>query len=71
METSYWIARLRRLIDLWEAEANRLGDHAIEQEGAMESRLLSGRSLGIMFARGSLLELLRELVAAEARLRQR
>lgn len=71
MESRYWIARLRRLVDIWEQEAISLGDQAIEMEGAMDSRLLSGRSFGILFARSAVLELLREMVAEEAKLRQR
>lgn len=67
METRYWIARLRRLTDLMEQEASRLSDNAIGEPHRVNASLQDGRSLGIQYARGLVLELLRELLALEAR----
>ncbi len=67
METRVVIARLRRLHDLLKAEAVRLADEAIRGEGVNETRVQSGRSLGLAAAATYLDELIRELVYLETR----
>lgn len=67
METRYWIARLRRLHDVWIEAAQAQSDLAATEVARADARLRDGQSLGMTRAAGELDMLIRELVAAAAR----
>lgn len=67
METRVVIARLRRLLDVLEAEAERLADEASGLSGAGEARVMAGRSLGMTAAARMLREILTDLVREATR----
>jgi hypothetical protein len=62
METTYWIARLRALLDNLRTLAEKAGDAGIEGGKAYSDQLQSGKSLGYSHAADLVRELAHEFI---------
>lgn len=67
METRYWIARLRALLDKLEALAEESGTRGIENGKAYGEQLQSGKSLGYSHAASLVRELAHEFITEHAK----